>query len=120
MKTGFIDAGTVTDILNGTMKKILAGDRILLLVKVEGRFYATDGICPHLQADLSEGTLHGAILTCPFHGSRFDVRDGHVVRWTELTGLKLVYAMKERPPHPLHTYPVQIEGDRILISLGES
>jgi 3-phenylpropionate/trans-cinnamate dioxygenase ferredoxin component len=117
VKGGFIEAGTISGLREGMMQKFLVGDRTLLLAKVEGRFYVTDCICPHLGADLSEGMLHGTVLTCPFHGSRFDIRDGRVVRWTELTGVKLVYAMKERPPRPLHTYPVRIEGDRILIKL---
>jgi nitrite reductase/ring-hydroxylating ferredoxin subunit len=29
---------------------------------------------------LSEGDLDGTVVTCPYHGSRFDVRDGQVVR----------------------------------------
>jgi 3-phenylpropionate/trans-cinnamate dioxygenase ferredoxin subunit len=114
--TGFVEVAKVSDIHNGMMIKVMIGDRAILLVKVQGRLYATDALCPHLQADLSEGTLQGTVLTCPLHGSKFDVRDGQVVQWTDLSGTLLVYAAKARPPRPLPTYPVHIDGDRVLVA----
>jgi 3-phenylpropionate/trans-cinnamate dioxygenase ferredoxin subunit len=116
--TGFVEVARVSDIKNGMIKKVVIGDRAILLAKVQGRLYATDVLCPHLQADLSEGTLLGTVLTCPLHGSEFDIRDGHVVRWTDLSGTLLAYAAKARPPRPLPTYPVRIEGDRVLVDTG--
>jgi len=116
--TGFVEVAKVSDIGNGMMKKVVIGDRVILLAKVQGRVYATDALCPHLQADLSEGTLQGTVLTCPLHSSKFDIRDGRVVRWTDLSGTLLTYAAKARPPRPLPTYPVRIDGDRILVDTG--
>ena len=116
--TGFIEVAKVSDIDNGMMKKVVIGERAILLEKAQGRVYATAALCPHLQADLSEGTLRGTVLTCPLHGSQFDVRDGHVVRWTDLSGTLLTYAKKALPPHPLPTYPVRIDGDRVLVDIG--
>jgi 3-phenylpropionate/trans-cinnamate dioxygenase ferredoxin subunit len=116
--TGFVEVAKVSDVDNGMMKKVVISDRALLLANVEGRFYATDALCPHLQADLSEGTLQGAVLTCPLHGSRFDIRDGSIIRWTDLSGIRLAYASRARPPHPLKKYPVRIDGDRVLVAVG--
>jgi 3-phenylpropionate/trans-cinnamate dioxygenase ferredoxin subunit len=116
--TGFVEVAKVSDIDNGMIKKVVIGDRSILLAKVQGRFYATDAFCPHLQADLSEGTLKGTILTCPLHSSKFDIRDGHVVRWTDLSGTLLAYAAKGRPPRPLPAHPVRIDGDRVLVDTG--
>ena len=116
--TGFVEVAKVSDIDNGTLKKVVIGERAILLAKVQGRLYATDALCPHMQADLSEGTLQGTVLTCPLHGSMFDIRNGHVVRWTALSGRLLAYAAKARPPRPLSTYPVYIDGDRIFIAPG--
>lgn len=118
--TGFIEVAKVSDIDNGMMKKVVIGDRAILLANVQGRLYATDALCPHLQADLSEGTLRGTVLTCPLHGSQFDIRNGHVVRWTDLSGTLLTYAAKALPPRPLPTYPVRIEGDRVLVDTGRT
>jgi 3-phenylpropionate/trans-cinnamate dioxygenase ferredoxin subunit len=114
----FVEVAKVSDIDNGTMKKAVIGDRAILLAKVQDRFYATDALCPHLQADLLEGTLVGTILTCPLHSSQFDIRDGHVVRWTDLSGTLLAYAAKARPPRPLPRHPVRIDGDKVLVDIG--
>ncbi len=112
-----VDVAGISELREGAIRKVTAGGTSILLARIKGRYYAAEATCPHLHADLSEGTLQGTVLTCPFHGSRFDLRDGHVVRWTDLSGIKLTYAMKARPPRPLATYPVHIEGDRILITL---
>jgi len=116
--TGFIEVAKVSDLADGMMKKVVIGERAVLLAKAQDRVYATGALCPHLQADLSEGTLQGTVLTCPLHSSKFDIRDGHVVRWTDLSGTLLTYAKKALPPHPLPTYPVRIDGDRVLVDIG--
>jgi 3-phenylpropionate/trans-cinnamate dioxygenase ferredoxin subunit len=114
----FTRVARFADVREGELKKNTAGGREILIAKVSGRIYATDPVCPHLEADLSKGTLSGTILTCPMHGSQFDLRDGRVVRWTDLTGIILQNARKSRPPRPLKCYPVIIEDDTVLVDLG--
>jgi 3-phenylpropionate/trans-cinnamate dioxygenase ferredoxin component len=111
----FVQVATVTDLENGSMKKIRAGGQDFLLARVRDRYYCTDAYCPHLGGNLSEGTLTGTILTCPLHHSQFDISDGHVLRWTDLTGSILVAAKNQRPPRPLKTYPVKIEGSAVFV-----
>jgi nitrite reductase/ring-hydroxylating ferredoxin subunit len=41
-----------------------------------GELFATDNICTHEFAKLSEGWLLGDVLVCPFHGGQFNVRSG--------------------------------------------
>jgi nitrite reductase/ring-hydroxylating ferredoxin subunit len=48
--------------------------------------------------------------------SQFDLREGHVVQWTDLTGTILVHARKNNPPRPLRCYPVRVDGDKILVA----
>lgn len=45
-----------------------------------GALCAVADRCPHAGATLSEGELDGTVLTCPRHGSQFDVRTGERVR----------------------------------------
>lgn len=52
----------------------------VLVAKVGGRVYAIGGRCTHLGCRLVEGTLRGTIVTCPCHGTKFDMATGDVVR----------------------------------------
>ena len=112
----FVKIARITELREGTMKKVMVSGRGILLVMVKGRYYAVDALCPHLEGDLSEGTIQDTILTCPMHHSRFDIRDGHVIRWTDLTGIRFSIDSRSHPPRPLNRYPVRLEADQILIS----
>jgi 3-phenylpropionate/trans-cinnamate dioxygenase ferredoxin subunit len=115
----FIEAASVTELKEGTMKKVMVRDHPILLAMVKGLYYAVDTLCPHLEGDLSEGILRETTLTCPMHNSQFDVRDGHVIRWTDQTGIRLTLASQTHPPRPLKHYPVRVDGEKILISLDK-
>jgi nitrite reductase/ring-hydroxylating ferredoxin subunit/uncharacterized membrane protein len=51
----------------------------ILLLRRGSQIYALAETCSHLGGPLSEGTLDGYVIQCPWHGSRFSIRDGHVV-----------------------------------------
>ena len=109
MKTG--------DMKNGEMRGISVQGRNILMARVDDKFYATSNICPHMRGELAKGTLNGTIVTCPRHASRFDIKDGHVVRWTGWSGAKLAVSKLFRSPRALQSYPVKIEGDRVLVDI---
>ena len=111
----FFQVAAASELKNGSMKKIHAGGQDFLIARVSDRYYCTDAYCPHLGGDLSQGTLAGTVLTCPVHHSQFDITDGHVLRWTDLTGNILTEAVNQRPPRPLRTYRVEIQGDVVLV-----
>ena len=111
----FFQVAAASELKNGGMKKIHGGGQDLLIARVRDRYYCTDAYCPHLGGDLSEGTLAGTILTCPVHHSQFDITDGRVLRWTDLTGSILTAAVNQRPPRALRTYRVEIRGDVVLV-----
>lgn len=67
------------DLASGTMAKGRAGDLSVLLVREGDRVYALDDTCVHAGCSLAGGTLDGHVVTCPCHGSQYDVRDGSVV-----------------------------------------
>jgi nitrite reductase/ring-hydroxylating ferredoxin subunit len=50
----------------------------LLIAKIGGKIYATDGICTHQYADLSMGILNEdeKTVTCPLHLSAFSLEEG--------------------------------------------
>lgn len=63
----------------GASLAVRVGDLSIALFNVAGSIYAIDNTCPHAGAPLARGALGGpggAIVTCPLHGWRFDVRTG--------------------------------------------
>ena len=75
----------------------------IALAYVDGKVFAVDDLCSHEDASLSKGSLHGECVTCPLHGSRFDLNTGA--------------ALDEPAEEPVQTYPVRIDGDDILVRL---
>ena len=113
----FVEAGKKGELAEGKMTEVTADGREILLARVGDRFYAVDNTCPHMGGNLSQGKLEGTIVTCPLHGSQFDLSDGHVIRWTNFPGLVSAVAKIFKKPRPLKTYAVKLEGDTILIEV---
>ncbi len=64
----------------GTMKQFYVTDLEILVVNFNDQIYCLDARCTHAGAPLAEGTLNGWILTCPWHGSQFNILNGKVLR----------------------------------------
>lgn len=47
---------------------------------IGGKVYATDNVCSHAFALLTDGWLEDGLVECPLHGAQFDVTTGAVVR----------------------------------------
>ncbi|MGH3800932.1 MAG: Rieske 2Fe-2S domain-containing protein [Pseudonocardiaceae bacterium] len=69
-----------TDLSDDTSTGVEVEGRQVLLHRSRGELYALDNTCTHAGGLLSRGDVTGCIVTCPLHGSRFDLRDGQVVR----------------------------------------
>ena len=106
MTQDFIEAGMAAELAPGAMKRVELRGRRILLANVGGRLCAVDDTCTHEEASLSTGVLKGALVKCPLHGSRFNVCTGE--------------ALEEPAQDNLRTYPVRLEGGRILIDLHEA
>ncbi len=74
----------------------------LLVANVGGKYRAIGSVCTHEGGPLAEGDLYDGIVTCPWHGSEFDVATGEV----------------ETPPatQPEPVYEVRVEGDEIQVA----
>lgn len=110
-----LQVAQIDQIADGQMKMVMAGDKEILLARVAGSVFATQNRCPHLDGNLSHGTLNGTVVTCPRHHSQYDVRDGRVLRWTSWPAAVLFFAKLLRSPRPLETYPVTIEAGNIFV-----
>jgi 3-phenylpropionate/trans-cinnamate dioxygenase ferredoxin component len=113
-----IEVAGANELKDGSIKKVKFQKFEILLAKVGGKYYAVDNKCPHFGGDLSKGKLEGTAIICPSHRSKFDLSDGHVIQWTDWTGIKLSLAKAVRSPKAIKTYAVKEEGDKILVSVG--
>jgi ferredoxin-thioredoxin reductase catalytic chain len=64
------------DMRDGEARRVRVGKRDIAVFRVDGAFYALSNVCRHAFAPLSEGWLDGHVIMCPWHGWRYDVRDG--------------------------------------------
>ncbi len=96
----------VNDLQDGEMKEItIADEKSILLVRVDGKFYALGSKCTHVGAPLAEGVLYQNHVRCPWHQACFDIVTGNL----------------EEPPalDALPYYTVRVEGEDVIVSLPE-
>ncbi|MFM7796329.1 MAG: Rieske (2Fe-2S) protein [Candidatus Nitrosotenuis sp.] len=73
---GKIIAGKTSEITPGKMIKINADGREILIANIGGNYFACDDSCTHAGASLSQGVLEGEIVTCGWHGAKFNCVNG--------------------------------------------
>ena len=76
-------------------------DEKVCIANVEGKYYAIGNVCTHMGGPLAEGKIEGFEVQCPWHGSKFDIRTGSIVRPP---------AVRVEP-----TYEVKVQDNNILI-----
>jgi 3-phenylpropionate/trans-cinnamate dioxygenase ferredoxin subunit len=113
----FVKAGTTGEFSDGAMKKVTIEGQDILLAMVGINYYAVGNRCPHMAGDLSKGKLEGTVVTCPRHGSQFDLRDGKNIRWMKGSGFFSAVGKALKSPQPVPTYRVKVEGDDISIEV---
>ncbi|TQS26842.1 Rieske 2Fe-2S domain-containing protein [Microbispora sp. KK1-11] len=64
------------DLTDNRPHRVRAGDVDVVLVRADGRIHALENACPHLGGPLSQGWLRDGSITCPWHGSEFELRSG--------------------------------------------
>ena len=101
--TDWIKACSIDSLGQGEMFNFDHNEKKLLLTNMNGKIFATDRICTHAEADLSNGILTENGLTCPLHLSVFNMDDG----------------TPQNPPaeNSLQTYRTKIEDNNILIEV---
>ena len=113
----FVELGKKGDLVNGTMREVKVEGHDILLARVADKYYAIDNRCPHFGGNLSRGRLEGTVVTCPLHGSQFDITDGHVVRWLKGSGVLSAVGKALKSPRSTTTYKIKVEGDKLLIEV---
>ena len=100
----WIAIGAIDDLPeDDAVGRVVAG-HALTLYRVGNEVYATAAQCTHGAARMCDGFLEGFEIECPLHQGRFDIRTGKALN-TPLT-------------QDIRTYPVRLDGDRVLVALG--
>jgi nitrite reductase/ring-hydroxylating ferredoxin subunit len=72
----FVEVAKVNEIPPGKMKHVELNGKEIMIANLDGKFYALNDRCGHMNALLSMGNVKDNTVTCPFHGARFDVTSG--------------------------------------------
>ena len=74
----FKKVASVGDLQPGTSKLVEVSGKKIALFNLGGTCYGIDDTCPHRGGPLSEGLIEGESVTCPWHGSVFNIKTGAV------------------------------------------
>lgn len=103
MNENWIDAAALDDVPEGDVVAVKVAGKEIALYEVEGEIFATDNLCTHGAARMSDGFLEGREIECPLHQGRFDV----------CTGKAMCAPLTE----DIRTYPVRIDNMRVMLRL---
>jgi 3-phenylpropionate/trans-cinnamate dioxygenase ferredoxin subunit len=94
-------AGVAAEFEDEDVEQLWVGELAIAVYRAEGQFYATQDLCTHERAYLSDGVVVDCVVECPFHQGRFDVRTGKAL------GAPVI--------EPLETYPIKIVAGRLYV-----
>jgi chlorite dismutase/nitrite reductase/ring-hydroxylating ferredoxin subunit len=100
---GWSRAVDVADLPEGARRLVYAGGEQVLLLNAGGVVHALEARCPHGNGPLIEGEVADGVLTCPWHGSQFDLA----------RGCEIVRGPAARPPR---TWAVKVDSGGIYIT----
>jgi 3-phenylpropionate/trans-cinnamate dioxygenase ferredoxin subunit len=72
----FIRVARSDEIRPGEKRIVEVDGELVVVVNLDGQFYAFDDVCTHDGGPLGEGKLEDGQIVCPRHGAHFDVRTG--------------------------------------------
>jgi len=93
--------GNVKDVAAGQMRAFDVAGTKVAVANADGHLYALENTCTHRGCSLASGRLEGTTVTCPCHGSQFDVTSGAVIRGPA--------------PQPVRSRSVQIAGEDLVV-----
>ena len=101
--TGWVKAASRGDVAEGDVLGVLVAGHDIAIYDLDGELFATDNVCTHAYARLSDGWLDRGEIECPLHAGRFEVRTGKATAPPCTDDLKI--------------YPVRLAGDEIQVKL---
>jgi Fe-S cluster biogenesis protein NfuA/nitrite reductase/ring-hydroxylating ferredoxin subunit len=75
-ENGWLKGPHVSELEEEKPVRLVRGEHDILLVRIDGKVMAFRNQCPHMSMPLHEGSVKGAVMTCPWHGFQFDLSTG--------------------------------------------
>src|ERR1700724_506673 len=75
-EAGWVKAASRGDLGAGDVLGVIVAGKEIALYDLDGTLRATDDVCTHAYAKLSDGWLDKGEIECPLHAGRFDVKSG--------------------------------------------
>jgi 3-phenylpropionate/trans-cinnamate dioxygenase ferredoxin subunit len=101
---GWTPVTSVEELAHGRAKVVFAADEQIALFNSGGTIYAVANRCSHANGPLVEGTFVETTVTCPYHGSQFDLTTGR-----PLCG---------PASRPLARYEVRVDDGQVYLKLA--
>lgn len=98
-----VTVAKVSDLPEGSAKAIdISGVTVALFHHPDG-WFAVENTCTHRGGPLAEGDVEGFVVTCPWHGGQFDIRNGNL----------------ESPPpsRPVRAFKVVVDGADVALEV---
>jgi 3-phenylpropionate/trans-cinnamate dioxygenase ferredoxin component len=103
--TDWIKVCSIDSLKPGVLMDFDFNDKKILLVKINNKIFASDRICTHAYADLTNGFLNEEekTITCPLHMSAFNLKDGK--------------PLNQPAEEPLMLYETKIDNNSVFIHI---
>lgn len=102
---GLTPVGAASDVPEGGSNVVYVDGLQIALFNTGGKIYAVANRCSHANGPLADGKLEGATVTCPYHGSKFDLETGE--------------PSCAPASRPLARFEVKIEGGQVYLMPSE-
>ncbi|WP_456428047.1 NifU family protein [Rhodocaloribacter sp.] len=74
--TGWVAGPRLEELASGEPCRLEGQDFDVLIIQIDGKIYAYKNACAHMGMPLDGGMIEDEVLTCPWHGFRFDLTSG--------------------------------------------
>lgn len=103
MADNWVKAADRSALSDGEVIGVIVEGREIALYEMDGEVYATDDVCTHAYAKLSDGWMEKGEIECPLHAGRFDIKTGKATAPPCIDDVK--------------THAVRVDGDEIQVKL---
>tara|TARA_B000000460_G_scaffold54284_1_gene35904 strand:+ start:2734 stop:3042 length:309 start_codon:yes stop_codon:yes gene_type:complete len=99
---GRIIVAKTNEIKPNQIKQVSIDGKDIVVINIDGSYFAINDTCTHAGGSLSEGKVEGSIITCDWHGAQFDCKSGKLVKFPAKI-------------NDLESYSIVIESDTIFV-----